>query len=177
MDKKEFRQNDHELLYLIRQHNDAAMEEMLTKYEPLILKMISKYQFPFAQREDYLQEGRLTLLKAIENYQEEYKKTFTKYFELLLTNRFNSLYREYQKSKNQVLLEDVDTVASTETKEETVTIDQSKFSPFEQQLYQYCYLEKHTIEEATVYFGVERKSIYNAIGRIKKKVSKMNQNK
>ena len=174
MPKKEFAQNDHELLYLIKQHNEAAMEEMLTKYEPLILKMISQYGFPVAQKEDYLQEGRLVLLKAIDNYQEEYNKTFTKYFELLLKNRFNTLYREFKKHQNQVLLEDVDALASNEAKEETVVIDLSKFSDFEKKLYQYCYIEKHTIPEAASLFGVERKTIYNAIGRIKKKVDKMN---
>lgn len=177
MDKKPYAQNDHELLYLIKQHDEAALEEMFHKYEPLIYTMIAKYHFPTTQKEDYLQEGRLVLHKAIDNYQESFQKTFTKYFELLLTNRFNSLYREYKKTLNQVLLEDVDVVASVEAKEDALQVDMGQFSPFEKQIYEYCFIQKHKIEDATKEFGTSRKAIYNAIGRIKKKVSKMNPNK
>ena len=96
---------------------------------------------------------------------------------MLLTNRFNSLYREYKKTLNQVLLEDVDTVASVEKVEATIQVDVNKFSPFEKQIYEFCFLGKHSIEEATKEFKTSRKVVYNAIGRIKKKVSKMNPNK
>ena len=178
---KKFRDNDHELLHLIREHNDEAMVEMMTKYEPLILSKINSYHFPLSQKEDYLQEGRLVLLKAIENYQESYQKTFTRYFELLLVNRFNTLYNVLKKEKEQVLLGDQEVVDATPTNKSNISLgeiddilNKSHLSSFERQVYEYLIVQDHSVKEACSYFRVERKVIYNTIQRIKKKVNKQN---
>ena len=104
MNKTKYLENDNELLYLIKNHDEEALELMFKKYENLILSKIRQYHFPISNKEDYLQEGRIVLLKAIDTYRTEFEKTFTKYFELLLINRFNTLYRINKKYEKHIWL-------------------------------------------------------------------------
>ena len=174
MNKTYYVENDNELLYLIRNHDEEALELMFKKYENLILSRIQKYHFPKSQKEDYLQEGRIVLLKAIETYRSEFDKTFTRYFELLLTNRFNTLYRNNQKYQKHIVLVEVENIDIKQKKEELpfeakdVSVDD--LSDFEYKIFKYRFLENHTIEETVEHYGITSKQVYNTIQRIKKKI-------
>ena len=178
MDKKQFVENDNELIFLIREHNDEAMEKMVEKYDILILSMINKYHFPVQQKEDYLQEGRLVLLKAIDTYQGINNKTFNKYFELLLQNRFNTLYRKNKKEVELVTLGDKEVMDPTITPiNKEVFVNKNALSEFEQEIYEYYFEQKNSIDKICQVLNVEKKTVYNAIQRIKEKVAKMQKNK
>ena len=58
--------NDNELLYLIAEKDDSALEIMFKKYTPLIRKRISEYKMVGKNSEDYFQEGLMMLVKSIE---------------------------------------------------------------------------------------------------------------
>ena len=118
MNKTKYLENDNELLYLIKNHDEEALELMFKKYENLILSKIRQYHFPISNKEDYLQEGRIVLLKAIDTYRTEFEKTFTKYFELLLINRFNTLYRINKKYEKHIVLVEVEKVDINNKKED-----------------------------------------------------------
>ena len=45
MVKSTYLENDNELLYLIKNHDEEALELMFKKYENLILSKIQKYHF------------------------------------------------------------------------------------------------------------------------------------
>lgn len=174
MDKIKYMENDNELLYLIRNHDEEALELMFKKYENLILSKIRQYHFPLSHKEDYLQEGRIVLLKAIEMYRSEYEKTFTKYFELLLTNRFNTLYRVNQKYQNHIVLLEVENIDIDNKLDdqhfELRDLNVDNLSEFEYKIFKYHFLENHSIDETLKKFDLTGKQVYNAIQRVKKKL-------
>ena len=176
MNKKEYLENDYELLYLIRNHNEEALEIMFKKYENLIYSKILKYHFPINAIDDYLQEGRMTLLKAIETYNEEYEKTFTRYFELLLQNRFNTLYKENKKYRSAVIfVEDERLDVNTKYNKQEIkdiNFDIDNLSKFEKIIYKYYFENSFTISDIAEKMEVTHKQVYNSIQRIKKKLQK-----
>lgn len=88
--------NDYELLYLIREKSDEALEIMYRKYTPLIRKRILDFRIQ-VNHEDFFQEGLLALDIAIRRYIDLYDKTFNKYFDLILQRRFIQILRKQEK--------------------------------------------------------------------------------
>lgn len=176
MDKKIYFENDNELLYLIKNHDEEALEIMFKKYENLIYSKILKYRFPLNAIEDYLQEGRMALLKAIETYQESYEKTFTRYFELVLQNRFNTLYQENKKYYNSIVLVENDTLdinaKNNKNENKDMMIDIDNLSDFEKTIFNLYYLNNCSIEDIAETIKMTPKQVYNSIYRVKKKIQK-----
>lgn len=174
MNKTKYLENDNELLYLIKNHDEEALELMFKKYENLILSKIRQYHFPISNKEDYLQEGRIVLLKAIDTYRTEFEKTFTKYFELLLINRFNTLYRINKKYEKHIVLVEVEKVDINNKKEDKhfdlKEVSADALSEFEFNVFKYHFIENHTIAETVEKFNLTSKQVYNTIQRIKKKL-------
>ena len=87
--------NDNELLYLIREKEDSALEIIYQKYTPMIKKRIGDFKIKYKNQDDFFQEGLITLKKAIETYKDEYGKTLNKYFDLLIQgDLFNCLKKK-----------------------------------------------------------------------------------
>lgn len=66
--------NDYELVYLVREESEEAIDIIMDKYEPIIRNMASYYydNFKFIKLdlEDLIQEGRIGLLYAIRHFSE-----------------------------------------------------------------------------------------------------------
>ena len=62
-----FKHNDFELISLIREGNQDALEIMFEKYKPLLYKTIHKFNLMY-DVEDMYQEGLLMLYKSIRFY-------------------------------------------------------------------------------------------------------------
>ncbi len=176
MNKVTYSNNDNELLYQIRNHDEEALEIMLKKYENLICSKIIKYHFPLKNKEDYLQEGRLVLVKAIETYREEYEKTFMRYFELLLNNRFNTLYHKNKKYHKHIVLVDQENLDVSKEIEQDSKVELNfnigNFSELERDIYLFHFKENHSISETSEKFQISKKQVYNCISRIKMKLEK-----
>lgn len=82
--------NDFEIIYEIREGNHEALELMFSKYKKLISKKIHQFNLVY-EYDDMMQEGYMMLYKAINTYNDEKGKTFTRYFEMNLTNKFISI--------------------------------------------------------------------------------------
>ena len=83
-----YKYNDYELLYLIQEMDDEALDIMLKKYIPLIKARIKAFRIKKSSQEDFLQEGLLVLNKAIQRFNPDSKKTFTRYFDMILQRQF-----------------------------------------------------------------------------------------
>ena len=79
--------NDYELIYLSRFGDEDVVDIMIKKYEPLVHKLISNFNVDSLNKDDYLQEGRLIISKAIKTFNEQSKMSFTRYVEMLLYHR------------------------------------------------------------------------------------------
>lgn len=172
---KFYTENDNELLHLIKLGNEEALQTMFDKYDILIKTKIKKYNFPHSSFDDYLQEGRLMLLKAIDTFDSKYEKTFNKYFDLILTNHFNNLYNKAKRYNNSMVLVEttsVDIEVIEENKEEVEFPDLGQLPQIEQIIFDYFYKGNYPIKEICEKFNYEEKQVYNAIQRVKNKIKK-----
>lgn len=170
----EIKYNDNELLYLFSEGIEEAIEILFEKYVGLIRKRISMFKIQKRFQDDFFQEGLMTLVVAARTYYQGYKKTFNKYFDLILQRRFIkiinsernyiynvSLYDDYSMFPFN-LKEDVE----FEYEEETYV---GLLSDFENKVYSEMKkgLKGKEIAEK---MKVNPKIIYNCVYRIKSKL-------
>ncbi len=168
--------NDLELLYLIKEGNQDALDIMFNKYKHFINKKIRDFNINGKSKDDFYQEGLIALYEAIKKYDENYNKTFFKFFELLLVRKFSSLlsreqrqYEIVEKYKDRVQLEE-QTVVREETTPYVVDSIVNEFSNLERNIYKYYFLENKSTDYISEKLDVPKKSIYNAVARIKHKL-------
>lgn len=93
-------QLDLELLMQIRQNQDElAMEKLVKKYLPMIRHIVNNQNILNDDYEDYLQEGAVGLLKAIEQYRpDDYRIKFSTFAYLCIMRRiYNKIKQSYTK--------------------------------------------------------------------------------
>lgn len=151
---------------------------LIEKYKPLILSTINKINLDKDEKEDYYQEGLLCLIKAINTYNDNFKFSFNSYFSIILKRRFIDLLRKKQRSKtiifSDVLDEFVIDLSTTveEKMDYSLNYKTKKFSSFEQTVYRMKYVEGLKPAKIAIKLNVEVKTIYDALSRIKRKISK-----
>ncbi|MCF7932453.1 MAG: sigma-70 family RNA polymerase sigma factor [Acholeplasmataceae bacterium] len=165
-----FVMNDYELIYLIRSERDVmAMEYLLMKYQKLIWKHIHRIGLPDKDHDDYFQEGLMMLVKATKTFDERHNKTFTRYFELIMTRHFYHLKRA---SWNVVLHDHVDFVTGTQLIEESLPSFDFQ-SDLEETVYQDYFINRRSVKDLSLELGVDKKKIYNTIYRVREKLKSM----
>ena len=113
--------NDNELLYLIEEKSEEALEILQEKYLILIKTKIKEMKIPYDKRSDYLEEGLITLNKAVKTFDSKKSSSFYSYFTLLLNRKFIDLLRKRTRDSKIVLVDDLnDYVVDNYIKEEFV---------------------------------------------------------
>ncbi len=164
--------NDNELLYLISENDDEALEKLIEKYKPLIKSKIYLFNIEDSKKDDALQIGMETLYKAIEFFQTEQRMSFNRFFELLLERKFIDMYR-HDKQRNNIIYDDeivnkaIDSYTIKET--EKYYYFKNELSELEKVVFQKLYLEKKRISDIAKELSCDRKKVYDAINRIKRK--------
>ncbi len=168
--------NDSELLYLIKEGNQDALDIMFNKYKHFINKKIRDFNINGKSADDFYQEGLITLYEAVKKYDEKYNKTFFKFFELLLVRKFSTLlsreqrqYEIVEKYKDKVQF-DGQKVIREETISYVVDSVVSEFSELEKKIYKYYFKENKSTEYISEKLSVPKKTVYNAVARIKYKL-------
>lgn len=168
--------NDYELLYLAINYQDTvALDIIFNKYSNFIYKKAISF-FPHENNvDDYYQEGILSLYKCIYSFDENYNKTFMRYFEVILNRNFINIYnrkkRDYQKIINLINESKVRNSFIVEEKEVNYDIPLYSFkSPIEDSVYNLYFLKGKNIKEISNILKKTNKQIYNAIYRIRKKI-------
>ena len=82
-----YKYNDNELLYLIAENDDDAKNILIDKYRPLIVKYATKISKNDNDIDDYIQEGMLCLIKAINSFNEKYPYSFNSYLNIILKRK------------------------------------------------------------------------------------------
>ncbi len=165
--------NDYELLYLISEGEEIALDILMEKYTLLIKKRISTFKIQKRCYDDFFQEGLYSLTKAIESYDQNYCKTFTLYFDLILQRRFmNLLKRDYNYFYEVSLVEDASLIKGYVLKEspELYEADEKRdklHSDFDRNIYDLLKRGFKPSEVATK-LNLTRKKVYNTIEKIKK---------
>lgn len=175
MKKATFTYNDNELLYMINEDSQEALEIMIEKYKPLIYSRLKAFRIRKSQIDDYYQECLLVLLKAIKNYDSKYQKTFTNYFDLMIQRKIMDLLRYSKNRDNHILCEDIDIVVAYVPKQEEIDEEKiikliNKLSKFEQEVFILKFKENLASKEIANKLDVPIRKVYSATERIKSKL-------
>lgn len=161
--------NDYELIYLYQTtKSEDVISIIFQKYKPLIWKNIHKFYIPTKDQDDFFQEALMSLLECVNTFDESKNKTFTKYFELVLFRKFITLK---DKSSKYVLIEKPELIKESYTPiYNHVNIESLYLSELEQSIYTMYFEKRLTIDTIAKQLDKEKKSIKNAIYRIKVKI-------
>ncbi len=170
----------------IKSGDRSAFEELLGRYEPLILSecaaLLDKLPEFKGEREEMLQEGRLALYSAVMKYEENDKVTFGLYAKICIHNRLVSYIRKLSAAKRRRdrLADKTVKNASGSAEELALALEKSgtlrqlldtESSSYEKKVFS-MYLEKKSYAEIARVLGRSEKSVANAICRVKAKLKK-----
>ena len=96
--------NDYELIYMVRENDDNALETLFDKYKPLVVKVALKYFDSVKNKgidfDDMVQEGLITVGQAISSYNVESNSLLYSYVLLCLERHFMTFCRNVNSTKN-----------------------------------------------------------------------------
>ncbi len=183
---------DEQLALLAQQGNSNAELELFNKYRSLINKCSRGYFLIGGDIEDLVQEGMIGLYKAIKNYSADKAATFSTFASLCIRRQIQSAVRNASAKKNKALSsavpimdEDSDDtgvylIADGESPDSILIHRQTSqaifeelkklLSPLEYDVLKY-YLSGLSYQQIASKTNQTKKSIDNALSRIKKKLA------
>lgn len=91
-----------EMVVKLKKGELIYLEPLFLRFRPLVGKIQRDYKVRTMDADDYLQEARIVLYRAIELYNSEKGMGFASYYKLLLQNRIYSLIRKETAIKRTV---------------------------------------------------------------------------
>lgn len=170
-----YKYNDNELLYLLSEGVEEAQEILFEKYKNLINKRIASFRIQKRYQDDFFQEGLMMLLVAIDTYNSfQYKKTFNKYFDLILQRKFMKLLNHDVDYFYKVTLVEDSSQLMMNLKEDWEyeyedKYDLSLLSDNENKVFNLIE-QGYKPKEIALKLGLEIKSVYNCLYRLKNKL-------
>ncbi|HPT89088.1 MAG: sigma-70 family RNA polymerase sigma factor [Acholeplasmataceae bacterium] len=170
-------ENDYELLYLVQENCEEALEYLFRKYDNLIKMRIKAFKIKKKNYDDFYQEGLLALDKAIKTYDDRFGKSFNKYFDLILQRRFIQILRNEQKYVYDTMyvedfyeiIEEPKVLYNLEYEEVLQNVEQN-LSDFEKKVFE-CRVKKNlSSKETAQLLNCSIRQVYNAMLRIRQKV-------
>lgn len=186
-----------DLAVLAQGGREDAEEYLIRQYKDVVRSKAHTYFIIGAQVEDVVQEGMIGLFKAIKSYNAERETTFRTYAERCITRQILDAIKAANRKKHSPLntsvslnrpvvsesaktLEEVIVGRENVDPEELLLVkdlidfvrinEKKKFSPLEVQVWNE-YMTGKSYAEIALALGKKPKSIYNAMERIKKKIS------
>lgn len=92
-------QDELDLIIQARLGTNEGMNEMFTRYRPLIRKVWQQYYVTDLELDDWTQEAKLVMVKALRSYQWRSLDEFGGFYKQSLVNRILDLYRARQAYK------------------------------------------------------------------------------
>ncbi len=190
MDEKSKREPHTELFSKLREAqngNQAAFEDLLSRYMPLIRSLADRFARSCGQvndREDLQQTAIIAFLHAVERYDAEKPNvaSFGTYATYCIKNAMISETRSMKRRDHIILLEDneladaedvegnpADRLIEEEDFQALANSIRSALSPYENRIW-WLYLSGRTAREIAEQMNKDEKSVHNAIFRIRRKL-------
>lgn len=195
---------DEELVVKAQSGDEIAVNELLKKYKSLINKLSRSYFLIGGDIEDIVQEGMIGLYKAIMNFKDKKNASFKTFASTCIKNQIQSAVRVASSEKNKVLstalpimgemnnddedeeeMEIIvpsslplpeDRVLEKENVKEIFDAIKSSLSTLEYKVL-LLYLKGFNYNEISQSMNISKKSIDNALTRIKNKLSFLKESK
>ena len=191
--------SDEELIELVKNGDEMALEYLINKYKDIVNMKVSKYFIIGAEKEDIVQEGMIGLYKAIKSFNADKQNSFKSFANLCIERQLitaiktsnrqkhiplnssvslnNTVFNDEEDTSlieifNANVIEDpLDTITKKEYYKSVENKIDRELSEFEKQvLYRYAKGESYvTIAEK---LDIQVKAVDNAIQRIRKKAMK-----
>jgi len=191
--------SDEEIVQLVRDANDQALEHLINKYKNFVRAKARSYFLIGADREDIIQEGMIGLYKVIRDFRPDKLASFRAFAELCITrqiitaiktatrqkhiplNSYVSLNKPiYDEESDRTLLDVIS--GSKVTDPEELVISREEFVDIESKMVEFLselewqvlmfYLEGKSYQEIADELGRHVKSIDNALQRVKRKLER-----
>ena len=168
--------------------DEKAVELLLEKYKPLVIKIARRYFLLCGDIDDLVQEGTIGLYKAIKSYDENSTASFMTFASVCIKRQLQSLIRKEHTQKNSMfldlfdsdLLEHLDIPTNKENPESQAISHQNMvyinqqiktlLSKFEYEILQ-KYLSGLSYTQIAEECNVPKKSVDNALNRLRNKLS------
>lgn len=92
--------NDEDLLKLIGEGNNEALECLINRYKDIVNMKVSKYFIIGAEREDIYQEGLIGLYKAVKSYDSEKQNSFKTFANLCIERQLITAIKTSNRQKH-----------------------------------------------------------------------------
>ncbi|MCL1950877.1 MAG: sigma-70 family RNA polymerase sigma factor [Turicibacter sp.] len=179
---------DHGVVALAQSGDKAALEFMVDKFTPLIWKHARQFKSAGHDMDDLVQEGFLSLVRAIKGYEHRVGGIFYSYAHQVIRNRFLHLKRSHQRRKggdipvemgdffNQAKFAYVEVMDWEKDKRPDIIREAFAREEFFTELEQSClklYLDGHNYTEMAKKLGTSNKAVDNALARCRQKLKRM----
>lgn len=181
--------NDDELVILSKAGNEQATDVLFDRYKPLIKSKIKTYYLIGGDKDDIYQEGLIGFYKALVDYVPG-EVPFSYFANLCITRRVQTAVKTANRKKHSPLndylsMDDEDSekllIASDISDPQQIYVSDenyrqlknyidSKLSDFEKQVF-LMYIKDVSYSDIAEITGKTKKSVDNALQRIKKKLS------
>ncbi len=187
---------DEQLVQMAQEGSGTAEEYLISKYKEDIKKKAHLYYIVGGDRDDVIQEGMIGIFKAIKSFDDEKNASFKTHMETCVRRQIFNAIKKANRLKHQPLNESI-SIDGDDNEDGTIRIEQliadgqtdpesrlllkeliafliedkeKLFSPAESQVVELM-LDGNDGGEISSILGKSRKSIDNAIQRIKKKIA------
>ena len=184
--------SDEKLIHQCRLGDQAALDNIMNKYKPLVIKNSRSMFLIGGETEDLIQEGMIGLFKAVQDYQTDRDSSFYSFAKLCIERQIYSAVTMAGRKKHSPLngyisLSHSDDFESEENRvssailnpEETI-LDRERMQMIQQKLTQklstleaavlVLFLKGYSYVQMAEFLGKKEKSIDNALHRIKNKL-------
>lgn len=189
--------DDEELIHLIHQENNQALDFLINKYRHFVQRKARTYFLIGADREDIIQEGMIGLYKAIRDYDKGKLSSFRAFAELCITRQIITAIKTATRQKHTPLNSYIsldkplfdeesdrtllDVIAESKSIDpEELLVNQEELGAMELKLSEllsglekqvlHLYLDGRSYQEISVELNRHIKSIDNALQRVKRKL-------
>ena len=187
-------ENDYELLYLAKEDIELVVEALYKKYQKLIYSKALKYNSSKSNLDDYLNEAKLSLYQAVENYQD--KNSFIVYLNKCIDSSLSNYTKSLKRNKNKLLnnaisIDDEDNLIiikedTNQNSPESLLFQEYEYESlkekiiskltWKEELIFTLKIQNYTCKEISEITDNNLRTVYNIINRIKRKVSKLMSN-
>lgn len=189
---------DEQLALLSQMGDKRASELLLNKYKFLVKSICNKFFIAGSTKDDIIQEGMIGLYRAIMNFKSEKNDSFSAFASMCIKRRVLSVMNSANRKKNMPLNTSVslnkpvneegrtlgETIEDFSTDPEKIFMVSEKIQNDNKNIVQALspkeksilveFLQNKSYDEIAKKLNISRKSVDNAMQRIRLKVSKLN---
>lgn len=178
-------ESDNELIKQAKLGNEDALEKLMNEYKSLVNKISRNYFIIGADFEDVIQEGMIGLFNAYNTFNETKNASFKTYATILINRQIINAIKKAYKYNNLDFFSDLNAkefegdleifnpeefIINKESHSTLIKEINEKLSTLEVSILKE-FLKNETYEEIAKKLNLNKKSVDNALSRIKKKLN------